>query len=217
MITEGFVYRISSPNSNSVYVGQSINPQKRFKQHKSSRQNPALASFLKKHPDAVLYSWPVFDMNTEEITEEQLCRDMGFNLLNCYPCGGLSIHGRTLPAEHRARISAALTGRTQSTEHRAKNSIARLGRTASESARANMSAAQKGRKHSAETRAKISIANKGGQGSKGRICSEETRVKMSASQMGHSVSEETRAKIGATKMGQGLGKAWSPARRAARG
>ena len=106
---EGYVYRIIAPGSNSVYVGQSLDPVKRFKQHKSSKENPALARFLKKHTDAEIYFWPVIDMVEEEIADEQLCRDMGFSLLNCAPCGGRppSPKGRKHTAEAREKVVQA--------------------------------------------------------------------------------------------------------------
>lgn len=224
-MNEGFIYRISAPSSNSVYVGQSINPQKRFKQHKSSRQNPALSSFLKKHADAIMYSWPVFNMNSEEIEEEKLCRDMGFNLLNCFPCGGPSVRGRTLTPEHRAKIGRANSGRTLTEEHRAKIGLANRGKGASTEHLVKLAANHRGKRFTDEHRRKLSIANRGktlsvehrakiSSALLGRVRSPHTAesiAKMSAALLGRKLTSEHRARLSEAK----TGKQWSPARRAA--
>jgi hypothetical protein len=161
--TEGYVYRIIAPGSNSVYVGQSVEPLRRFRTHKYRRDNPALTSFLKKHSDAEIYFWPVLDMDAEEIADEQLCRDMGFHLLNCTPCGGKPPgmkKGGIHTAAARVKISAAQKGRKRSAETRAR-----------------MSAAKMGHKVTPETGAKISMAKLG---RPGHLVSPETRAKISA-------------------------------------
>jgi hypothetical protein len=71
-----------------------------------------------------------------------------------------SHNGKTLSAEHRAKLSAAASNR--SVEHRAKLSAAATNPSAE--TRAKMSAAKKGKTrgpHSPETRAKISAAKRG--------------------------------------------------------
>jgi hypothetical protein len=168
MPREGYVYRIIAPGSNSVYVGQSVEPLKRFIQHKSNARgtvpaNPALSNFLRKHPDAEIYFWPAIDMDAEEVADEQLCRDMGLNLLNCAPCGGVppSAKGRRASPETRARMKEThigFKGHKHTDETRKRMSIAKKGRPLSP----EQCAKRVGRTHTAETKAKMSAArNKG--------------------------------------------------------
>ena len=186
----GYVYRIVARGSNSVYVGQSVDPVKRFRQHRVRPSNPALANFLKKHPDAEIYFWPVLDMVAEEIADEAECRSLGFRLLNCAPCGGRppsrigvapANKGKPISAEIREMLRRVNTGRAP----------ANKGKKASPDVRAKISAAQIGKKRgspSPKHRAAISAAKSG------KKASPSARV------------NQSRAHIG---------KPWSPARRAA--
>lgn len=187
-MAEGYIYRIIAPGSRSVYVGQSTNPLRRLKQHRARPCNPALANFLRKHPDAEIYFWPVLDMAAEEIADEAECRALGFNVLNCAPCGGkppghggnpetlakiaAASRGRECAPETRSKISAALMGHVGATgfrglkhmpEARAKMSKTKLGKPLSSEHRANIGAALKGKPahgkpHTQATRAKISAS-----------------------------------------------------------
>lgn len=194
-MTEGHVYRISAPNSNSVYVGQTINPRRRWRYHrweatKGTHNNPALQNFLRKHSDAVFYSWPVFDMCEAEKAEERLCRDMGFQLLNIAACGEVSpTLGRKASLETRSKLSLARMGNqnargtthTVSVEGRANMARAKLGNSYN-----------KGRRHSAETREKIRIK------AVGRRHSTETCEKIRKSRTGVKTrphTTETREKM----------------------
>jgi hypothetical protein len=75
--------------------------------------------------------------------------------------GGKGNLGKKHSAEHRAKISEAMTGKKHSAEHCAKISEAMTGRKPSAATRAKMSEASIGRKRSAATRAKISEASIG--------------------------------------------------------
>jgi hypothetical protein len=210
---EGYVYRIIAPGSNSVYVGQSINPSRRFKQHKRHTSSPGLANFLKKHPDATIHPWPTNDMDADEIADAQLCRDMGFNLLNFASCGGGSpMLGRKHTPETLKKMSESQkkidrSGQMFSPAFHEASRLAKLGVPRSAETRAKLRAAMTGRTLTHEHRAKLSGAKRG------VPKSAEHRANMSAAKKGIPKSAEHRAKISAALKG----KAWSPARRAARG
>ena len=190
----GYVYRIIAPGSKCVYIGQSINPKKRFRVHKwesakGRHNNPVLQNFLRKHADAEMYFWPTDDMCAEEKADEALCREMGLTLLNIAACGEPSpTLGRKASAETRAKLSAQRIG----------NQFAR------------------GTAHtvSAETRTKMSQAQLGHQRNLGRKLSPETRAKISRSHLGMSHTTETRAKISALVSVSNLGRRHSPETRA---
>lgn len=119
--------------------------------------------------------------------------------------------GRTLTAEHRAKLSAAASNRTPEVrarmglaqrgkrltpEHRAKIAVAGVGRRPTPETRKKLSAWQRGVAKSIEHRAKIAISLSG------KRASIETRAKLSAIRRGHKVSDETRAKLSATLCGR---------------
>ena len=74
--------------------------------------------------------------------------------------GGATSTGKTLSAEHKAKLSAANRGKTFSAEHKAKIGAAHKGKTFSDETRAKMSASHKGKPLSAEHKAKMSAAHK---------------------------------------------------------
>jgi predicted GIY-YIG superfamily endonuclease len=188
---EGYIYRIIAPGSNSVYVGQSYDPHKRFKQHKRFRgDNPKLANWLRKHPDAEIYFWPVIDMDAEEIADEAECRRLGYDLLNLIPCGSTPplSKGRKYTADVIARKTAArwtpeacerqsavMMGRKHTPETIAKISATSPRRKHTPEEKARQSVVMTGRKHTPGHNAKIAAAGVG------RKQSVETRTKRSAS------------------------------------
>jgi predicted GIY-YIG superfamily endonuclease len=175
MARAGYIYRIIAPGSNSVYVGQSYSPHARFKQHKARPCNPALAHFLRKHPDAEIYFWPVIDMDAGEIEDEAECRALGYNLLNCIPCGSAppTSLGRVQSVETRTKIREALRGIPKSAEIKAKISATKKGVPLSAETRIKMSAAQKVSSKNAEIRARIRLAQKGKPWSAARRAAEQ--------------------------------------------
>ena len=78
--------------------------------------------------------------------------------------------GKEKSTDHRAKISKAMTVKKKSADHRAKISEAMTGKERSAETRAAM----EGRKHSAETRAKISEARKGSK--KRKACLEQRQI-----------------------------------------
>ena len=199
MTTEGYVYRIIAPGSNSVYVGQSYDPHKRFKQHKRFRgDNPKLANWLKKHPDAEIYFWPVIDMDQGEIEDEAECRALGYDLLNLIPCG--SAPPPSKGRKYRPEVVAKKTAARWTDESREKHSALMMGHVVSPETRKKMSQSSPRRKRTPEERARHSEVMRG------RKQTPEHNAKKRAAMLGRHFP-----KISAAK----LGKPWSPARRAA--
>jgi len=130
-----------------------------------------------------------------------------------------------LSAEHKAKLSSALTGRIFSAEHKAKISVAAKNRKAwkhSVEAKAKISAASKGRKLSVEHKAKIGAAQKGVCPSpvclaaaamvhKGRKLSIEHKAKISSALSKRKLSAEHKTKMSVARKG----KTWTVARRLA--
>ena len=169
----GFVYRISAPNSDCIYVGQSRNPETRWKQHiayarRGVHENPRMQKFLTKHTDAIMLYWPVLDMSASEIDYERTQRESGFDLMNLIPCGTMppSHAGRKRSQETRARMASVRIGKPHPTtggwkhspETLAKLSEQRMGRTPWNKGKRLPShpGYTLGFKHSPESRAKLS-------------------------------------------------------------
>jgi hypothetical protein len=140
----GFIYRISAQGSNRVYVGQTVDPERRYGQHKAEaaggrHHNIILGRFLTKHPDAVFLYWPSDDVAADEVEYERNQREGGFTLMNLIPCGGRS---PMLNRDVADKVRISMRGN--------KNA---LGVKRSDEVRARMSAAKKGRPWSAAARA----------------------------------------------------------------
>jgi predicted GIY-YIG superfamily endonuclease len=196
---EGYVYRIIAPGSNSVYVGQSYDPHKRFKQHKRFRgDNPKLSNWLKKHTDAEIYFWPVIDMDAEEIADEAECRRLGYDLLNLIPCG--SIPPNSKGRKYTPEVVASKTAARWTPEACARQSAVMTGRTHTPETLTKMSKASPRRRHTPEDKARQSAVMTG------RKQTPEHISKKSEAVRGRHFTKLSAAK---------KDKPWSPARRAA--
>lgn len=199
---KAFIYALCEPGSRKVrYIGQTVNPQVRFKHHLSgsSKKKTHLGYWLKSVLDAgqvpnlvVLCETTEDQCNAEEIRYISAARAIGIRLTNATDGG----EGMPNPSpETRARMSAAHAGKKLSPEHRAKMSEAQRGRTVSAETRAKIAASNRGKKHSAETRAKVSAVQMG------KKLSLEHRSKIGAAHRGRKLSLEHRANISAAKRG----------------
>jgi group I intron endonuclease len=192
------IYLIKCTGNGKVYVGQSIEIEKRKYAHFNKlrlgrHRNPHLQNAFNTYGEeafehTTLELTPIENLNERELywinrlnSQTPAC---GFNLKG----GGDSIH--TCSCATRAKMSEIRLGRPgkqMSAETRAKISKARQGQKASLETRKKLSQAQRGRphsKHSAETRAKLSAAAK-------------TRETLKKSNLGRKHSPEARAKISA--------------------
>jgi len=225
------VYLIENLVNGKVYVGGSIQLQKRHYDHfyhleYGRHKNPHLQNAY------TLYGRHAFRFEVLEFCspDELLEReDWWIELLKSQDRGrGYNLRSAerpTMAEETRAKLRAANIGKSLSDEHRAKLSAARRGKVQSKETREKRSAALKGHSISVEAREKIGAAHRG------KVMSEAAKAKMSASRQGKKHSDETKAKMSAShKVLPGVprseearakmsaakkGKPWTPAQRKA--
>lgn len=193
------IYKITSP-SKRVYIGQSIDIEKRFKAYekindRTKQQVRLYRSFLKhgvdKHKFEILEECLESELNEKERYYQDLYSAIGKNGLNCRlttaidRSGCLSdetlnkLKGKPCSSETRLKISTSLKGKFEGS----KNPFY-------------------GKTHTKETLQKISKANKGNKYCVGRILSEETKRKIGEKSKGNKncvgrfMSNDTRKKIG---------------------
>ena len=205
------IYKITSP-SNKVYVGQSIDIEKRWYKYKRmycTLQPRLYRSFKKygvdKHKFEIICQCSIEELNEMERFYQDAFCSTNENGLNCILTKtndrngehtietkikiGISNKGRIVSAETRSKISATSKGKIISAETRAKLSASNKGKTASIETIKKISAASKLRTLSPKSRAKISLANTNP--------SAERRAKISYASK--NISDETRAKIGLSR------------------
>ena len=173
------IYKITSP-SNRVYIGQSIDIERRFRHYKKlacKEQVKIYNSFLKYGVDAhifeVLELCDTEDLNNRERYYQDLYDSVnnGLNLLYVkseHFNGGHS-------EESKKKISDSLKGRTFTDEHKYKIGLGNSRRTISPETREKLRIASSGKKASPET------IEKQRQKRLGSKRSEETKKKMSES------------------------------------
>ena len=173
------IYKITSP-SNRVYIGQSIDIERRFRHYKKlacKEQVKIYNSFLKYGVDAhafeILELCDTEDLNNRERHYQDLYNSVanGLNLLYVkseHFNGGHS-------DESKKKISDSLKGRTFTDEHKYKIGLGNSRRTISPETREKLRIASSGKKASPET------IEKQRQKRLGSKRSEETKKKMSES------------------------------------
>jgi len=190
----GVIYGLHTGDYDFRYIGKSIHPAKRLKQHirDAEKGSPyAVSGWIRKH-GAENIQMTVIETFTEDdldqidererfhIAQARALYSANLNLTD----GGDGQYGRKWSAEQKARMIALKTGTKHTDETKAKMSAAHKGKVVSPESVAKMKAtrAASGYTHSTETRAKMSQAKAGKPGTRlGSIQSEETRAKISAS------------------------------------
>ena len=194
------IYKITSP-SNRVYIGQSIDIERRFRHYKRlacKEQVKIYNSFLKYGVDAHIFEvielCDTEDLNNRERYYQNLYDSVnnGLNLLYVkseHFNGGHSeeskkkisdsLKGRTFTDEHKYKIGLNNSRRGVSDETKEKHRLAGLGRKASPETKEKQRQNRLGYIHSEETKQKIAKSLKGIQR---KPISDETRLKMSESQ-----------------------------------
>ena len=189
------IYKITSP-SKRVYIGQSINIEKRFKNYEKlncKTQTILYNSLLKygfdKHNFEVLCECDITELNERERYYQDVFSAMGANGMNCFLTNSssrsgkmseytrLKMMGKKLSEFSIKKRTESRKGYTHSEETKQKikdsNKFSNLGKIHSEETRKKVSEASKGRTHSEETKRKLSEFHKG------KIVSKETRKKLS--------------------------------------
>lgn len=195
------IYKISSPTAR-VYIGQSIDIQKRFRIYKRVKpcfaQKSLYQSFLKhgveNHVFEILHVLPIDVMddvlNDYEVFYIMQYRECGFKMLN------MSFGGKGRACRHseetKEKIRKANLGKIVSDESRARMSAAQKGGKRSEAHKARLS--WKGRKHKEESKRKIGAKSKLRAGPNnvnyGKKRSEETKKKQSEALKGKYTGEK---------------------------
>jgi group I intron endonuclease len=196
------IYKIINTLNNRIYIGSSINLEKRRYDHfndlKNNRHDNQFIQndYNKCKPENFVF----------EIILETDCLDLLLDFeqsyldeywdgkINCYnisKCAEAPMRGLKCSEEHKQNISDANKGRKLSEEHKQKLSNARKSKKLgpqSKETKQRKSAANKGKKRSEEIKQRMSDAQKG------KKLSEETKQKMSDIRRGKKLSEEHKQK-----------------------
>ena len=180
------IYKITSPTK-KVYIGQSIDIQKRFDYYKKlkCKQQPIIYNSLlkysfEKHKFEILCECNVEELNDKERYYQDVFSATGKNGLNCKLTKSTDRSGE-MSEDSRKKMSEAKLNMSEETKR--KLSEAKKGN------KCNL-----GIKHTEETKIKMSEAKKG------KILSEEHKRKIGESGKGKKHSEETRKKISEVKI-----------------
>ena len=190
----GVIYKIVNIFNEKVYIGQTVDFERRKKDHLKKGGNSAINDDLLRD-GSESFEWHIvqecadeFELNHAEMRVIQEHIDKGFKLND-------TLYNKNMG-------SSGNVGWCPSEESRRKMSDAHKGNTHSEETRRKMGEAHKGITHSEETRRKIGEAHKGkpkrkiGESNRNRIVSEESRKKIGEANRNRIVSEETRRKMG---------------------
>ena len=202
------IYKIRNLLNGKVYIGQSINFNKRFSDHRLK-----IANKKYKHPlydsmrcygienfEFIVLEWinDVSKLNEREQYwmdyYQSYTPEFGYNI-------AIGAIGVKHSEETRKKLSDINKGKRHSDESKKKMSLSHKGKIRTEEHRKHLSEAMKGKKkkpHSSETRLKIGLGNKG------KIVSEETRSKIARSEKGKIVTKETRLKQSLSHLGKKL-------------
>lgn len=155
------IYRITNSINGKVYIGQSINPERRFRRH-CKRVDSVISRAIAKYgaPNFTMeVIYQTTDENDVDWAEQHFIQEhksmVEFGGYNVEPGGQVN---KTMSETSKQKISATLTGRKQSEEHRANGAKSRTGRKATEEHKNNIRLAAIGKKRgspSEETRLKI--------------------------------------------------------------
>ena len=171
----GVIYRIYNRTNGKSYIGKTLHPEKRIRDHLNGRRSSvALQNAIKKYGKGSF----VVELLEQDMPESWLSKleilhirffnskNNGYNLTD----GGEGTSGYTFSPEELKKMSDALKGKTS----------ANKGKTLSPETRQRMSEAQKGKIISVGARQKISAANKGEKnGNYNKKHSLENRLKIS--------------------------------------
>lgn len=180
----GVIYCLTCKVNGKVYIGQTINFNKRMIRYKNlhCKEQPKIYNALKKY-GVENFNYEIIDIGLSKADLDQLecyhmtladSRNTKFGY-NCKEGGG---NGKQ-SEESNKKNSESQKGKIRTKEHCEKLSKANKGQKRSEEAKKNMSIARKKMvrtPHTEETKLKISIANIG------KKVSEDSRKKMSESQ-----------------------------------
>lgn len=166
------IYKIENLINHKVYIGQSVDIERRFRGHINKEHNHHLKHAFKKYgienfsfeiikETKDLDYWEIFLIQIYRATDERYGYNSDFG-------GNLN---KVCSEEHKNNISKALKGRPLSKEHREKLSLAKKGKPST----------FKGKKMSEESRRKLSLSHKG---QKPHPMSKEAKLRLSEFKIG---------------------------------
>ena len=210
------IYVLLDSNGLRRYIGKSIDPASRIKDHRRRKFQWAVSY-------EILETCPDTDWESREKFWIASGRVDGWPLKNVAD-GGNAVPSWYQPtAETRAKMSAAQRARTP--EYREKIAASKRGKPRSPETRAKISVATKGYRHTFEARLKMSIAGRGRPSTrkgtslspehraklngripwnKGKRLTDEHRANLSVAHVGNTHKPETCAKMSATRRGKPL-------------
>lgn len=220
-MTQG-IYKIENRLNGKVYVGSSVDIERRWKTHRRALRggchyNPYLQHSWDKHGEDAFVLTVLEEVETDTLlATEQRCINeyLGRNCYNIARSATSVMLGRTHTKETCRKLSDARKRRVTSEETRCKMRTIMMGNKRglgyrhTDEARRKMSAASKGHVVSEETRAKIGAAHIGNKYALGHKHTKETLRKMSAVQTGNknalgcTRSPETRRRVSEAKKGE---------------
>ena len=191
------IYKITSP-SGKIYIGQSINIERRFNQYKKlmCKKQPILyRSFLKygveNHIFEIIEECKIEQLNYKERYYQDLFNVVSVTGLNC-TLQETNILPRVISEETREKMSNRII--SQETKDKiAKTLLGHVGhflnKKHSEETKKKISKSNKGKKRTEEFKQKLSIAHKG------KILSESTKEKIRSGNTGKGMSDYNRKKV----------------------
>lgn len=201
------IYKITDQKGR-IYIGSSVNIEKRFEQHKKSfisatHVNKKLRDYYKKYGESA-YSYEVVEQCdvAELLIREQYYIDNlnPFYNINKSATKPPSWSGKNHKAETKQKMREWNIGRKHTTETLEKFKSIRSTEESKQQMRINASKAKSngwlGRKHTKEELEKISKVHKG------KVVSEETRQKMRIINTGKKASLEARMKMSQSQKGR---------------
>ena len=185
------IYKITSP-SNRVYIGQSVDIEKRFSKYKklNCKSQPAIYnSLLKysfdKHKFEILCECKKHELNDKERYYQDFFNATGKNGLNCRLTISSDKSGK-MSDKSRQKMSESRKGIKHSEEHIRKRTESLKGLKRTEESKLKMSKSHKGKNISENTKLKISKLMKG------RFFSDEWKLKISESNKGKKMSKDAK-------------------------
>lgn len=187
MLCMYYIYKITNLINNKIYIGQTKNPDHRWRQHKNKAKNEkpdmVICQAMKKYGiDNFIYEIIACCKTQEDIdfTEELIIKQL--DSCNSEKGYNIATGGKYLPKseETKRKISRAHKNKVLSKKHKEKISEARKGRELSEEHKRKISESNSGKVFSEEHRQNLSKSRQGKPPpNKGKPMSEEQKKKIS--------------------------------------